>query len=175
MILNIEWWFWCLYLGSCPSHLRNDVKRLFFLITAFLMHKNVGFMKVIFICICTAMTTPISTSQPSMISESWGKKHGQIMVGVLRFAFWKRQTMSSQRAALHGNDKKTKKVQQESYKNTRFASLHLVFNVSLAWNSILDILQSCLVYFYSITQPSNPRYRHQNHHSRFDRTEVMRI
>ena len=28
--------------------------------------------------------------------------------------------------------------------------------------------------FYSITHTSNPRYRHQNHHSRFNRPEVMR-
>jgi hypothetical protein len=50
----------------------------------------------------------------------------------------------------------------------------LVFIAPLAWNSIYDMFQSCLVYFYSITRTSNPRYSHQNHHSRSNRTKVMR-
>ena len=113
-------WIWFLAQNAqlpsfCPSNLRNDVKRwmIFFLITAFLMHKNVGFMKVIFIFICTAMTTPISA-----IHDIWklGKKRGQIMVCFLWFAFWKRQTMSSQQAVLHGPDKKTNKFNRKVIK-----------------------------------------------------------
>jgi hypothetical protein len=104
---------------------------IFLKITAFLMHENVGFMKVIFIFISAAMTTPISASQPSMISES-GKKTWSNNGGFSSVCFLKTQTMSSQRDVLYGPDKKTKKIQQESYKNTRFASLHLVFIAPLA-------------------------------------------
>jgi len=45
------------------------------------MHTNVEFMKGIFIFICTAMTTPISASQPSMIYESWKEN-------VFKYRWW---------------------------------------------------------------------------------------
>ena len=60
------------------------------------------------------------------------------------------------------------------YYSRSFSSNCLSSYSEVGLNIREDMLQSCLFYFYSITHTCKPRYRDQNHHSRFNSTKVMR-